>query len=208
MSITNYSELQTAIANWLDRDDLTDRIPEFIRLAEARINRSLKVRGMEDRSTTPLVSGQAYYSLPTDFLYARNVQINTSPVTVLYYRTPQQLDVEYPSSNTGNPKVYTIIGDEMQLAPVPDSTDTLEIAYYAKPAQLTASNTTNWLTNNAPDLLLYGSLMEAEAYLVNDNRVPGWKDAFYLAVDEWNSLDKRGRHSGSVLVIRSDTGNY
>ena len=98
MSISTYAELKTAVANWLDRSDLTDRVPEFITLAEARIGRKLRVRGVEERATTPLVGSQEYYALPSDFLEARNVQINSNPVQVLTYRTPQQLDKEYPSS--------------------------------------------------------------------------------------------------------------
>lgn len=201
MAISTYSELKTAVENWLDRTDLTSRIPEFITLAEARIGRRLRSRGVEDRSTTAMVSGQEYYSLPTDFLEARNVQINTNPVNVLKYRSPQQMDREYPSTSTGVPKVFTIIGEEIQLKPIPNSTDTLEIAYFKRLAALSDSNTTNWLTTNAPDLLLYGSLIEAEAYLVDDPRIAIWKAAFDESITEWNYQDDKGRHSGSVLQI-------
>lgn len=207
MSISSYSELQTAIANWLDRTDLTSRIPEFIALAEARIGRRLRVRGVEGRSTTALVAGQEYYSLPTDFLEARNFQINTNPVNVLAYRTPEQVDLEYSTSSTGTPKVFTIIGTEFQLKPIPDSTDTLEIAYYKKLDPLTSSNATNWLTSNAPDLLLYGSLIEAEAFLVGDPRIPIWKAAFDESMEEWNLQERKGRWSGSHLEIRQGRGN-
>ncbi len=201
MAISTYSELKTAVENWLDRTDLTSRIPEFITLAEARIGRRLRSRGVEDRSTTAMVSGQEYYSLPTDFLEARNVQINTNPVNVLKYRSPQQMDREYPSTSTGVPKVFTIIGEEIQLKPIPNSTDTLEIAYFKRLSALSDSNTTNWLTTNAPDLLLYGSLIEAEAYLVDDPRIAIWKAAFDESIIEWNRQDDKGRHSGSVLQI-------
>jgi len=202
MAIDTYATLKTAIANWLDRTDLADRIPEFIALAEARIGRRLRVRGVEERSTTSLVSGQEYYSLPSDFLECRNVQINTNPLKRLSYRTPQQMDFEYPSTSTGTPKVFTIIGLEIQLKPIPDSTDTIEIAYYKKLTALSDSSTTNWLTANAPDLLLYGSLIEAEAYLINDPRIVIWKSAYDLAMNEWNMTDDKARHSGSTLEVR------
>ena len=68
MAIGTYSELQTAVANWLDRDDLTDRIPEFIALAEAKMNRVLRISLMENVSTAlTMVSGTRDYSLPTGF---------------------------------------------------------------------------------------------------------------------------------------------
>ena len=202
MSISTYAELKTAVANWLDRTDLTDRVPEFITLAEAGIGRRLRVRGVEERSTTPLVNAQEYYSLPTDFLEARNVQINTNPVNVLTYRTPEQLDKEYPYSTAGTPSVFTIIGEEIQLKPVPSTTDTLEISYFKKLAALSESNTTNWIITNAPDLLLYGSLVEAEAYLINDARIQIWKGAFDESMKEWNLQSEKGRFSGSHLEIR------
>ena len=202
MAISTYSELQTAVNNWLDRTDLTNRVPEFIRLAEARIGRRLRVRGVEDRATTPLVAAQEYYSLPTDFLEARNVQINTNPVNVLTYRTPEQLDKEFPSTSSGTPCAFTIIGEEIQLKPIPGSTDTMEISYFKRLAALSGSNTTNWIITNAPDLLLYGSLIEAEAFLVNDPRIQIWKGAFDEAMQEWNLQENKGRFSGSHLEVR------
>ena len=207
MSISNYSELQTAVSNWLDRDDLSSRIPEFISLAEARINRKLRVRGVEERSYTALVSGQEYYSLPSDFLECRNVQINTNPVNVLKYMTPEQLDHEYPSTGKGTPEAFSIIGNEIQLKPVPSSTNNLEISYYQRLSSLSDSNTTNWVITNAPDLLLYGSLIEAEAYLVDDERIALWKGAFDQSMNEWNMQEIKGRYSGSHLEVRTGTGN-
>lgn len=204
MAIDSYSSLKTAIANWLDRTDLTDRIPEFIALAEARIGRTLRTRGVEERSYTLMVAGQQYYSLPNDFAECRNVQINTNPVNHLKYRTPQQIDNDYPYNTTGKPRVYTIIGLEIELKPIPNSTDQLEIAYFQRLSALSDSNTTNWLTNNAPDLLLYGALIEAETYLINDPRLAIWKGAFDIAMTEWNTSDDKARHSGSALETRID----
>jgi len=201
MAIDSYFTLQTAIENWLDRDDLSGRITEFISLAEARIARRLRVSGVEERSITTLVSGQEYYTLPSDFIKARSIKINSNPVNVLRYKTPTQLSEMYPNSSSGTPVFYTIIGEELQLKPAPSSTDTLEISYFLKLPALSDSNTTNWLTANAPDLLLYGSLMEAEAYLINDPRIPVWKSGFDEAMIEWNKQEDEARFSGHALSI-------
>ena len=201
MSISNYTELQTAVINWLDREDLNARVPEFITLAEARIARKLRSRGVEERSTTVMVSGQEYYTLPTDFLEARRVKINSNPIRVLDYKTPTQITDLFPDSGTGVSRYYTIIGEEIQLKPSPGSTDTLEIAYFTRLPPLNDSNQTNWLTANAPDLLLYGSLIEAEAYLVNDPRIQIWKGAFDESINEWNTQEDRARFSGHPLEI-------
>ena len=201
MAIDSYFTLQTAIENWLDRDDLSGRITEFISLAEARIARRLRVSGVEERSVTTLVAGQEYYSLPSDFLTARRVKVNSSPVSILTYLTTAQIDEMYPTSTTGKPVNYTIIGQEIQLKPSPSSTDTLEVSYFTKLPALSDSNATNWLTANAPDLLLYGSLMEAEAYLINDPRIPVWKSGFDEAMIEWNKQEDEARFSGHALSI-------
>ena len=200
MAINSYFTLQTAVENWLDRDDLNGRITEFISLAEARIARRLRVSETEERSTTTLVAGQEYYTLPSDFISARSIKINSSPVMVLQYKTPAQLSEIYPNSTVGESKHYTIIGEEIQLKPAPSSTSTLEIAYFMKLPALSDSNTTNWLTANAPDLLLYGSLMEAEAYLINDPRIPIWKSGFDEAMLEWNKQEDTARFSGHALA--------
>ena len=66
MAFSNYTELQTSVADWLDRDDLTARIPDFITLAEARFNRLLRIRSMETEAEQVTVAGTRSYSLPTD----------------------------------------------------------------------------------------------------------------------------------------------
>jgi hypothetical protein len=202
MAIDSYSTLQTAVTNWLDRSDLTDRVPEFITLGEARIARRLRVRGVETRDTSITLTGSEYYTLPTDFLEARRIKVNSSPVRVLKYLTPTQLSTKFPSGTTGSAGYYTIIGEEIQIKPVQSGSSVLEITYFKRLPALSDSNTTNWLTANAPDLLLYGSLIEAEAYLVDDPRIPIWKGAFDESMAEWNKQEDKGRFSGSHLEAR------
>ena len=89
MAITTYTELKTAIANFLARSDLTDRIPEFISLAESRMSRELETRSQEKRATALTTSGDEFISLPTDLRRIRLVKNNTSTVEVLDYATPK-----------------------------------------------------------------------------------------------------------------------
>ena len=203
MALDTYANLKTAIADWLDRSDLTDRIPDFIALAEARLNRELRIRPMEVRSTLTLTAGQRYFALPGGYLQMRNIQLNTNPVTPLEYITPEMLDRLYGSNTTGKPKAYSLIGDEIQLAPIPDTDYTLEVAYYEKFTPLTTDVTTNWLTENAPDVLLYGALIEAEPFVKNDERMPLWLNAYKEAIDKIQKADDRDRHSGSQMRVRT-----
>jgi len=203
MALDTYANLKTAIADWLDRSDLTDRIPDFIALAEARLNRELRIRPMEVRSTLTLTAGQRYFALPGGYLQMRNIQLNTNPVTPLEYITPEMLDRLYGSNTSGKPKAYSLIGDEIQLAPIPDTDYTLEVAYYEKFTPLTTDVTTNWLTENAPDVLLYGALVEAEPFIKNDERMPLWLNAYKEAIDKIQKADDRDRHSGSQMRVRT-----
>ncbi len=207
MALNTYENLKSAVADWLDRSDLTDRIPDFITLAEARINRDLRIRPMEVRSVMTTTAGQRYFNLPGGYIQMRNIQLNTNPITPLEYITPEMLDRLYGSSVTGKPRAYSLIGDEIQLAPVPDSTYTLEMAFYEKFTPLgdgtEGTITSNWLTNNAPDILLYGSLLEAEPFIKNDERVPVWLTAYGEAIKKIQNADDRDRHSGSQMRVRN-----
>ena len=207
MALGTFTELKDAIADWLDRSDLTARIPDFITLAEARLNRDLRIRPMEVRSSMETTSGQRYFNLPGGYLQMRNIQINTNPITPLEYITPEMLDRLYGSDTTGKPKAYTLIGDEIQLAPIPDSDYTVEMAFYEKFTPLgdgtSGTVTSNWLTLNAPDILLYGALLEAEPFIKNDERIALWLNAYGSAIKKLQDADARDRHSGSAMRIRN-----
>jgi hypothetical protein len=207
MALGTYTELKDAIADWLDRSDLTARIPDFIALAEARINRELRIRPMEVRSTMVTTADQQYFQLPGGYIQMRNMQLNTNPTTPLEYITPEMLDRLYGSTTSGKPRAYSLIGDEIQLAPIPDSTYTVEMAFYEKFTSLgdgtSGTVTSNWLTTNAPDLLLYGALMEAEPFIKNDERIPVWLSGYNNAIDKLQKADQRDRHSGSAMRVRN-----
>ena len=206
MAISNYTELKTAVANWLDRDDLTNRIPEFIALAESRFNRLLRIRAMESKQTASTVAGQQNLALPSRFIQMRNLQINTSPVTPMQYVTPEIFDRLYGGSSNGTPKFYTIIANELQLGPTPDTVQTIEMLFYERFENLSATVTTNWMITNAPDIYLYGAMLEAEPFIMNDPRVQLWATAFQQAIKDLQEQDNRDRHSGSALRVMNTSG--
>ena len=208
MALSTFTELKDAVADWLDRSDLTARIPDFITLAETRINRELRIRPMEVRSSMTTTAGSQYFNLPGGYIQMRNIQLNANPVTPLEYITPEMLDRLYGSSTTGKPRAYTLIGDEIQLSPIPDSAYSLEMAFYEKFTPLGDGATggtvvSNWLTLNAPDVLLYGALLEAEPFIKNDERVPVWLNGYSNAIDKLQKADARDRHSGSAMRVRN-----
>lgn len=208
MAITNYSELKSAIADWLDRTDLTDSIPDFITLAETRHRRDFKLRRMETRVTANTVADTEYYTLPDNFVAMRNIQLNTDPKTALEYLTPEQMDRIYAGSNKGKPKAYSIIGDNIQLRPLPDSAYEIEMLYYKYFTPLSDSNTTNDMLTYHPDAYLYGALVEAEPYLQNDKRIQTWASFYDRAKKDIIDSNERDRHSGVAPTTRIDYGLY
>ena len=206
MAIGTYAELQTAVANWLDRDDLTARIPEFIALAEARFNRVLRLRSMESKQTASTIAAQRNYNLPASYIQMRNFQLNTSPITTLSYVTPEIYDRLWGGSQGGTPKFYTIVADEISLGPVPGSVITMEMLFYKRFTDLSDAAPTNWLLTNAPDIYLYGSMLEAEPFIMNDERVSLWSSALSEAVSQIQEQDNKDRHSGSALRVMNTSG--
>lgn len=202
MSLDTFTNLKTALASALHRGDLTNNIPDFITLAEDKFNKRLRIRAMENRQTAS-VSAE-YAPLPTGFLALRNLQINSTPRVLLEYAAPEWLDRNYPdSTNLAQPKFYTLIGGEIQFAPVPDATYTVEIDFYKK--WDIATDGTNWLLTNAPRCYYYGALMEASAFLVNDKRVPVWGTLLEKALQEVEEADSKDDYpSGGTLMMRPD----
>ena len=149
MSISTYSELKTAVANFLARTDLTDQIPDFIQLAEARMSRELETRSQEKRATATLTADDEYVALPTDLREVREVKLNTSPNTVLEYRSPTALDSQFTGAG-GKPQAYSIVGNEIKFRPIPDSAYTAEIVYIGSLDALSDSNATNTILSRFP----------------------------------------------------------
>lgn len=198
MSITSYNILRTTVADWLNRSDLTAAIPTFIALAEAKFNRDLRTRHQIKRSTATLTS--QFITLPTDWVEAANIQLNTSPIKVLEYVTSSQAD-RISANNYGNTnaEVYTIVGTQLEVVPAVATNTEIEMTYYSKIPALSSTNATNWLLTEWPDLYLYGALSNAAPYLREDERLATWKNMVGQLTEEVRMSDERARYSGGPL---------
>jgi hypothetical protein len=222
MAIGTYAELQTAVANWLDRGDLTDRITEFIDLTEARMNRVLRLQLMVNVDTTTLggaaalVGGTRDYALPSGYLQMIDFTLTTNPITTLSYVTPENMNRMWAGSQSGLPQAYTIFSDNssgtpvpsVKLGPAPDSAYTYSMMFYKKIAALTPANTTEAMLTDNPDIYLYGALLEAEPFLMNDERVQLWATAYQQAITDLQEQDNKDRHSGSAMRVMNTGGYY
>ncbi len=137
----------------------------------------------------------------------RNFQVNTEPLTTLSYVTPEIYDRMWGGSTSGTPKFYTILANEVSFGPIPATVQQVEMLFYKKFDNLSGSTTTNLLLTEAPDIYLYGSMLEAEPFIMNDERVPLWAQALQQAVTDLQEQDNKDRHSGSALRVMN-TGGY
>jgi hypothetical protein len=194
MAITTYAELQSAVASWLARDDLTTNIPDFITLFEASACRKLRVRPTEVEATLTPASGVA--TLPTDFLGVRRLTWEGSTPRELAYVHPSYLQGMYPSSEDGIPTSYTIEGGSVLLRPTSD--ENLTLVYRAKTAAV--SGALNWLFTSNPDIYLFGALTEAYMFNRDAENAAIWRARTEQAFNEIKEVDfhYRGRMSARV----------
>ena len=196
MSITTYSELKTAVESWLDHTLFTARVPEFIALFEAAANRRLRVR--EQEATTTLATSTGSFTLPADYLSWRRVTWTGASRVELEYVHPSYLQAAYPTAPSGVPRVFTIEGSTLKVRPI-DTTD-LQFDYFQRIPALSDAAPVNWLIAAHPDLYLFGALVEAETFGVNDERAPLWKARRDEIFDEIEKLSNKTRGAGAVRV--------
>jgi len=201
MSISTYSELKTAVANWLMRGSDTDfatYVPDLIMLGENRIYRELRIRAMETALNSTIASGTV--SVPSGYVELKYAYIDASPVQHLTRKSAQWIMENYPTrSSDGQPSFIARDVDSFIFGPYPDSSYTVKGTYYKRLDALSNSNTTNWFTSNAPDLLLFASLAEAEPFLQNDERVTLWEAKYQSVKKMLQMQEKQEQFSGSPL---------
>lgn len=206
MALATYSDLKASVADWLNRADLTSQIPDYIALAEARFNRDLRVNSMLQRDTT--VATSDYVALPSDWLEHVSVTVvgDGSVRNPLTYLSNDEWNRVRLQNLTGTFRYYTIQNGNICLLPAMSSgSTTLEIFYYGKITPLSDAAPANWLLARAPDLYLYGSLLSAEAYLQNDERLGLWSSAAQSAIDSLKAESERAKRSQGNLTARRRT---
>lgn len=203
MAITNYTTLQSTIADYLARTDLTTQIPLFIQLAENRLRRDLRIRPMLKVVTASTTASDPTVSVPSDFLEMRDLHIEANPIHTIIYQNPSNFfrNTKAGTLTGGYPNNYTIMGSEFQFAPIPDAAYTLKMVYYAAPEYLSSTVSSNVFLANCPDLLLYGALGEAEPYLMNDARTATWAQLYDRGLNSLTISDDAAEQPAAPMVI-------
>ena len=203
---TDYATLQTTIANYLARSDLTATIPEFIRLAEDRLSRDLRIRQMLQIATTTIDSTDGTVEIPADFLAMKDIHINsTNPIGTITFQSPSNFYRNTRATATGQPRFYTALGSEFQLSPIPDAVYTIQMLYYVKPPYMSSTVSSNLWLANTPDLLLYAALGEAEPFLMNDERIGTWATLYDRGVSSLSKSDDEGEFPAHPMSITTTT---
>ena len=203
MALTTYTSLKTSIANFLNRDDLTSVIPDFVALAESQINRDIRHWKMEVRSSGQQDPGDEYMQVPADWVETIRLHItdNGTSVVNLLSRDAMADKRQGDEDTSGTVAYYTHADGQIQLYPTPSGTTNFELLYYQKVPSL-LSNSDNWLLLEAPDVYLYGSLIHSAPYLVEDERVAMWAQMYSASVARLNEASESARFSGSGLRLK------
>jgi hypothetical protein len=192
MALTTYSGLKTALANWLNRTDLTSEIADdFIKLAEGDFNAKLRIRQMEQIDAITIDSETE--TVPTGFIGVRSFYILASSTKyVLEYITPHNMFEIKAGSTTARPRVYTIESDNevetLRFGPAPDTSYTGYLSYYKSFTALSDTSTTNYILNNHPD----------------PNQVQQWLQMYIAAMERCENNDRQDSYGGAPVQQRTD----
>ena len=202
----DYAQLQTTIASYLARTDLTDQIPEFIRLAQDRLSRDLYIRQVLKVATTKTTAADSTVELPADFVSMKDLHISsTDPIQTVIFQSTSNFFRNTRATTNGLPTFYTLLGSEFQFAPIPDTDYTLKMVYYHKPPYLSDTVSSNLWLATTPDLLLYASLGEAEPFLMNDERIATWSAMYDRGVNSMIKSDDEADFPAHPLSITNST---
>jgi hypothetical protein len=197
-----FTTLKQDVQRYLERGDtlasdpiVFEQIPRLINLAERRIARELKIQGFINVVTAQLAAGNPVIAKPDRWRDTVSVFIgtgtNNNSRSALYTRSYDYLRSYWPdATQTGEPLFYSDYDyNHWLVAPTPDEDYPIEILYYQLPPLLTEEAQTNWLTENAPEILLYATLLEATPFLKNDERIPVWQNMYDRAAGMLNGED-------------------
>ena len=200
MAISTFAELKTAISNWIERPDLdSTRIPEFVALGEARIYREVRIRAMEAALSDTIASG--VISVPSDYIALKVAYVSGSPTVKLARQDADYIYRMYPTrSSESKPRYIAQEGGNFIFGPYPDSAYTIAGTYYKRLPALSDSNTTNWFTDNAPDVLLFACLVESVAFTGDQESLAVWETKYTRARDMINKEERNERRSGSAMA--------
>ena len=200
MSLANYSDLQTAVGNFLKRSDQAALAPDFITLAETEIFRDLRVRQMETIFSGTIASDGTLAIPGSNYIDLKHAYIVASSTTILLRASPKFIYDKYSlRSNVNLPRYIAREGNSFIFGPYPDSLYTVGGVYYQNLGPLSVNTTHAAFTNN-PDVYLYGTLLQAVRTLKDDAGIARWQPLYAAALAQANAAQQREDWAGSDLA--------
>lgn len=200
MTFSNYGELQTAVADWLHRSDLSNTVKSFISLAESRLNRLLSLRSEEIDAQIHAVAGSAYAPLPENYNAPVSLWLETvSPRQTLVFMPPAELPYVAAVSS---PTYWTVKAKQIQFDRIAGDNYPLTLRYVRKFA-LSDTEPTNSLLTDYPDAYLYGALLESAPFIRDDSRIAMWQERFDRAINEIQNQEDKSK---GIVLLGVDPG--
>jgi hypothetical protein len=201
MAFENYSALVASITSWLmNRQDLATQIPEFIALAEADLNTRLRDRRMHKRVEATTTC--ATVKLPKDWLEAVEVHVvGCRPLNVLSLDQLHSMRAQYAMHRPPHPVGFAFVDSAVEFVPAPSESrpEKIRMTYFSRLPPLGEENATNWALEQEPSLYLYGALLQAAPFLIDDERVDTWRKLYEPRIASLNAASKVALHSGGTL---------
>lgn len=190
--ITNYSELQTAVAQWMHRSDLTSVIPDFIALVEEKMNRYLRTKDNELALSATAITNNLI-TIPANVVGVKTLWLDGYEGSPL---KPQTVESVIANGTDGLATMYAWRGTELLF----DGTGTVEGVLYRNIPALSAINPANWVLASHPSLYLFGALAEGNVYVKNAEEATLWKTRFDAVLDEINGNSMRDTMNGPLVA--------
>lgn len=208
MAINTYAELKTSIANYLHRSDLTSVIPNFIALAESDINADIAdLPELLARATATTAAGNPL--VDTVGMYAiRDAWMDGLPLAIL-----QPGAIPSSTGATDEPEALCIEGTtSLRIFPTPDGAYSIDVLYIPVISPSLAggepdATATNWILQQHPGCYLYGSLLQASAFIQDDGRMAMWQTAYDAAIGRLRSANRAGHTKASANAVMRLNGN-
>ena len=214
MALDTYAGLKTALGSWLlerGTADIADRVPEFFALARTRIfygcaepgyeSEPLRIRFME--ADADLTIDIRAVDLPDGYLQQRRLYINSTPVICPDFLGPSDFRERFPfASITGTPRYFTVEGEKLIFAPTPDAEYQAKLLYYQIPDALVDDADADWLTQNAPNVYLFGALAEFAMFDGDEAMASAYAKRLAGAVNSLIFADQKDRWSAAKMAVR------
>jgi hypothetical protein len=206
MAMNTYTLLKAEVIDWLNRNGFTtleDKVEDFIAMGQRRIHRTCDLNAMETVLPS-FTQSTASVAVPAGYLRTKVMTLKAGTSNCEVGGAPYKKVKQ--AGTSGQPLYYAVLGDSLYFGPEPDQAYTIDLAYYKALDILSPTVSTNWISENVPELLLFAALLEAALWLKDDNRAQIWTSSYEQIKKELlDSEERQDKEAGSLQVRENQT---